>query len=180
MSYTLRTEKTWFQTMQELRETFTKWGIDDYQIQPEREPFIPKRGMVRTEKQEREARRVRVFFVQPDGEETTLEMDDQPTPRDNLRVLYLAIEDMRMIDKRGLKKVMRQAYGHLPAPQTDLAVMSPYEVLGVSTKVPLSVIEGIYRAKARAAHPDLNNGDDTEMKRLNIAIAAIRRERGGT
>ncbi len=181
MSYTMRTDKTWYQTMQELRDTFAKWGITNYQIQPEREPFIPKRGFIRSERQERELRRVRVSFVQPDGEETTLEMDDHATPRDNLRVLYLAIEDMRMIEKRGLKKVMRQAYGQLPAPKnTAVSIMSPYSILGVQPDAPMEVVEAAYKAKARKAHPDLHGGDDTEMKQLNATIATIRKERNQT
>ncbi|MDP9315381.1 MAG: J domain-containing protein, partial [Chloroflexota bacterium] len=107
-----------------------------------------------------------------------LEMDDHATPRDNLRVLYLAIEDMRMIEKRGLKKVMRQAYGQLPPPKTNIAVMSPYNVLGVQPDAPMEVVEAVYRAKAKTVHPDVPGGSAEVMQQLNEAIAAIRRERG--
>jgi hypothetical protein len=51
----------------------------------------------------------------------------------------------------------------------------PYEVLGVRSDAPEEVIKAAYKAQAKRFHSDLG-GDDAEMRRVNAAFEAIRRQ----
>lgn len=91
----------------------------------------------------------------------------------NLRCCYLALDSMRLNERRGIGDVLREAYAQLPAAPRAL---DPYEVLGVRSDTPLEDIEAVYRSKARRAHPDAG-GSDAQMKELNEAIKKIRDQR---
>jgi hypothetical protein len=52
----------------------------------------------------------------------------------------------------------------------------PYGVLGVRKDAPDEVIKAAYKAQAKRFHSDLG-GDEAEMKRVNAAFEAIRRQR---
>jgi hypothetical protein len=51
----------------------------------------------------------------------------------------------------------------------------PYVVLGVRSDAPEEVIKAAYKAQAKRFHSDLG-GDDAEMRRVNAAFEAIRRQ----
>lgn len=51
------------------------------------------------------------------------------------------------------------------------------DVLGVMPTAPLAVAEAAYRALAKSTHADIG-GSDARMRRLNLAIAAARKELG--
>jgi hypothetical protein len=101
-----------------------------------------------------------------------LVMDKQARAVDNLRVLYLAVEAMRMNDQRGLTDVVRQAYAQLPAPVEQ----NVYAVVGARPEWSLSQIEEAYRARARHLHPD-SGGATAAFQELTAAMDAIRKER---
>ena len=164
-SYILRTEKKWGETLADLEDTFRLWGIHEWTV-------TPMRPRSRGRYQGKDERRVTLHYLK-DGAEIDLPMDQQDRAEDNLRVLYLAVEAMRMNEKRGIADVVRDAYLQLPAP---LKVRDPYEVLGVRSDSPIEVVEAAYRALAKQAHPDA--GGSTEvMTSLNEAVAQIRKER---
>jgi len=59
----------------------------------------------------------------------------------------------------------------------DTALGNAYVMLGVLPSAPRAVIEAAYRALAKDAHPDVG-GSEAQMRALNAAMTAIRKERG--
>ena len=51
-----------------------------------------------------------------------------------------------------------------------------YEILGLSTYASIEDIKKSYRKLALKTHPDKNNGDDTEFKRINSAYEILSNE----
>jgi hypothetical protein len=173
MAYNLTTEKTWSQTLDDLAETFRKWRIAKWSV----EPANPGRKAANKHQNQHE-RTVTLRFTRSGGE-TVLVSRDQDRAVDNLRALYLAVERMRLIDAAGLTDIVRQAYAQLPAPQAAAALpRSPYAVLGVQPDAPLTVCEAAWKARLKSVHPDAG-GTDAQAVAVNAAMDAIRKERGG-
>lgn len=173
MPYTLTTKKTWAQTRDMLADTFEKWGVADWNIiAPEGlKPAQYTNGFYYNASQ----RAVTVrWTTRQEKREIRLAMSEQSRPVDNLRVLALAIEAMRMNEVRGIGRTIQDAYLQLAAPQ---AARDPYEVLQVRPDAAMEVIEAVYKSLAKKAHPDAG-GSDAAMKELNEAIERIRNERG--
>ena len=160
MPYRIHTKKTWYETYAELEEMFAKWGVVDYGIAGN----PAARGAV--------DRSVTVRFMHRSGREVAVKKGDQERPVDNLRALYLALEDMRMLEVRGLGDVVGHAYLQLEAPKLK---RDPYEVLGVRSDAPKSVIDAAYRARAKEVHSDMGNGSDDSFKDLQDAYERIGR-----
>ena len=99
-------------------------------------------------------------------------MDKQQRATDNLRVLYLAVEAMRLNEKRGLGEIVESAYLQLAAPSQAI---DPYELLEIRPDASLEVAEAVYKAKVRNIHPD-RGGSSEHMKALNRAIDEIRKK----
>src|SRR5947209_10255232 len=99
-------------------------------------------------------------------------MGKQRRAVDNLRVLYLAVEAMRMNEKRGISDVIESAYLQLAAPAQAI---DPYELLEIRPDASLEVAEAAYKAKVRNEYPD-RGGSTEHMKRLNQAIHEIRKK----
>lgn len=172
-TYRITTEKTWDETLADLDETFRKWKVTSWRTDPQR----PPRKKYQTEPE----RTVTLRYTQVGGE-VVLVSRKQARAEDNLRALYLAVERMRMIDVADLTDIVRQAYAQLPPPKAEdqaqpAGSSDPYVVLGVQRGDPLDLIEAIYRARMRTAHPDLG-GNTPQALQLNSAIEAIRKEKG--
>ncbi|MDQ3764671.1 MAG: hypothetical protein M3460_24970 [Actinomycetota bacterium] len=78
------------------------------------------------------------------GKTVTLTMGEQKRAVDNLRVLYLAVEAMRLNERRGISDVIASAYLQLEAPTE---IVDPYEVLEIRPDTPLEVAEAAYKQK---------------------------------
>lgn len=174
MAYTLTTRKTWAQCVQDLRNEFRLWSITDWQIDP-----VPEG----TRADPAFARRVVLRFSLR-GQEIVWTQEAQNRRVDNLRVLFLIVESMRLNELRGLGTAMREAYLSLPPPKDEgegftarETPKSPYDVLGVGVNAPMEVIEAAYRQLAKSAHPDAG-GSTAQMAVLNEAISVLR-ERSG-
>lgn len=150
--------------MKELAETFEKWGVKEWDTN------YPKGARLEGYHQSEEDRTVRLTY-QKNGKPINLTMGKQARAVDNLRVLYLSVEAMRMNEKRGISDVIESAYLQLAAPVQE---RSPWEVLGIFEGSPLEVAEAVYRAKAKQIHPDAG-GSEQKMKELNKAIEDIRK-----
>ncbi len=157
MSYTIHTTISWAQTMRELRETMAKWGVADWDVYKPSE-----RGGT-----------VMLKYVK-NGRSVTLPMGSQARADDNLRVLYLAVEAMRMNEKRGLGEVIQEAYLQLAAPEKEI---DPWELLGIRPDAAIELAEAAWKVKMKTAHPDAG-GSEEQVKKLNAAIEAVRKERG--
>lgn len=163
--YTIKTEKTWAQTMREITETFRSWGVDDWN------PNYPKGARLEGMRQTEEERTVVITYVK-DGKTIVLKMGKQARAVDNLRVLYIALESLRMNERRGIGELLQDAYLQLAAPER---IRSPYEILGIYPDSPLAVAEAMYKELAKKSHPDAG-GSDEAMRKLNLAIQQIRDE----
>lgn len=152
--YSLRTEKAWYETKSDLEATFRKWGVADFQVsgRPSRREYG----------QTEEERTVTVRFMHPEGREVTVTMKSQSRSVDNFRALYLGLEDMRMMEVRGISDIVRDAYLQLAAPKGQ---RDPYEVLGVRSDADGDVIRAAYQAKVKRLHPDAGPSADADAFR---------------
>lgn len=170
MSYSIRTDVPLSKTEQELQRSLELWGASnvtvDYNVENRRRDNFT---LTRAE------RAVTVSWTTRGGHPMALAMDEQDRPRDNLRVLFLAIDSMRLNEKRGIDQVMRTAYLQLDGP----AAADPWRVLGLSASATFEQAQAAYRALAKAAHPDLGGSPDGhEMAELNAAWGAVKKARG--
>lgn len=167
-TYRLATDLSWARTQDDLAETFRLWDVNRWSIHCKLARRFADRSY-----QTREERRVELRYVKQ-RHEVYLEMDRQERAVDNLRVLYLAVEAMRLNERRGLAEVIGEAY--LQLPPGSPRVHDPYEVLGVRPDTDMEVIEAAYRALAKKLHPD-TGGSVEKMQELNTALERIKEER---
>lgn len=170
MTYRIDAKKTWRETHDALSREFERWGIVSWSAVPNVQPH-----RVNAPAHNRSEAAVTVRWSKGDSE-IVLMLDTQPSPKDNLRALYLCVEAMRLIEARGVSDLVRSAYLQLDAPQ---AARDPYELLGVRPDAPLEVVEASYRALAKAAHPDAGGSGDA-MAELNAALERVRADRAVT
>jgi len=149
----------------QLAETMAKWGVTDWQTNN------PRGARSTVYQQTEKDRTVELTYVKQ-GKTVTLRMGKQMRAVDNLRVLYLAVESMRMNEKRGIGDVLESAYLQLASPAP---VQDPYEVLEIRDGASLDVAEAAWKAKIRNNHPD-RGGSEHHMKILNQAIEEIRKK----
>jgi DnaJ-domain-containing protein 1 len=107
------------------------------------------------------------------GRSVTLPMGSQARADDNLRILYLAVEAMRMNDKRGLGEVIQEAYLQLAGPEPTI---DPYQLLGIRPDASIEFAEAAWKFLMKTAHPDAG-GSEEQVKKLNAAIEQVRKER---
>src|SRR5207248_10099276 len=163
-NYSLTTKKTWHETMQELDGEMRRWGVRQW------ETNYPKGERSDAWSQKEEDRTVKLTYHK-NGITVTLVMGKQNRAVDNLRVLYLAVEAMRLNERRGSSDVLESAYVQLAAPTQAI---DPYECLEIRPDASLEVAEAAYKAKVRNIHPD-RGGSNEQMKALNRAIEEIRK-----
>jgi DnaJ-domain-containing protein 1 len=157
--YRMRTKKSWADTYGELGEQFAMWS-----------ELRGRRINWRVDNM-RGRREVTLTYQIAEEPEVRLDMANHPTAEDNLRVLYLAIEALRLNEVRGIADVVRAAYLALPAPARQ---RDPYEVLGVRPDADPEIVDAAFRAAAKTAHPD-HGGSDEAMAELNAAYEAVKR-----
>ena len=167
--YVHHTDKTWSQLEQLLADCFDKWGVREWEARS-------AGRMLRTAKYSEQDETTRAATVEwrPRGaaDTITLTLSEQARAVDNLAVLVIGIDQMRLNEKRGLTNVMQQAYLQLAAPPRE---RDPYEVLGVRRDSPREVLEASYKALAKSRHPDAG-GSDEAMAELNAAYERIKAE----
>lgn len=173
MGYSLKTDMTWADTRQDIEETMRKWGVDDWNLIHHKNAPASSRVYY---SQGQDERRVTLRYVLR-GQEIRLPMDRQNRAVDNLRVLYLALEAMRMNEQRGISDVMQEAYLQLAGP-TGPRKRDPWEVLGLRPDAPLEVVEASYKALAKSVHPD-TGGTNEQMAELTEAYETVKRQLNG-
>lgn len=168
------TQKSWAETIDDLDATFHRWGVAVWGVEPRNAP--------RKVHQSEAERRVSVFWNLR-GQDMSLTLGRFPTAQENLRAIYISIEEARKIEGRGVTELMQQIFKQLPAPgaiqstdqQAAVIGKDPYSILGVLRTAPLEIIEAAYRRGAKIA---ANNNDQGALTMFNLAIEAIRKERG--
>lgn len=163
--YKHTTKFNWQKTYADLAKTFSMWEVSSWAV------IEPKKKRLDDYWATEEERTVSVRF-ELRGKTVNLTMNKQKRAVDNFRVLYIAIEDMRMQERRGISEVMESAYLQLNAPIQE---QNPYDILGLPRDTAKSVCEAQYKELAKAAHPD-NGGSPERMSILNQAIEKIRRK----
>jgi len=163
--YKLTTKFGWHEIYRKLSITMKKWEVHSWDVN---EPAGVRNP--RDYNQSEEDRRV-IIDYKLRGKNIRLIMDQQNTARDNFRVLTIALEAMRMNERRGIGEIMESAYLQLSG---AVANQTPYEVLGIMPDSPIDVAEAVYRAKAKIAHPD-QGGSKEQMAALSKAIEDIRK-----
>ena len=151
--------------MQELEEQMRLWGVTEW------ETNYPRGARSEAEQQKEIDRTVKLTYHKH-GKSVTLVMGKQNRAVDNLRVLYLAVEAMRLNERRGISEVLESAYLQLAAPTQEI---DPYELVEIRPDASLEVAEAAYKAKVRTLHPD-KGGSTEQMKALNRAIDEIRKK----
>jgi hypothetical protein len=164
-SYSLSTKKTWRETYIELSDTMDKWGIISWKVTE------PKGAKKEVFNQSDEERTITLTYLLR-GRTISLTMGKQDRAVDNLRVLFLAVEAMRLNERRGISDVLESAYLQLAAPTQEI---DPYELLEIRPDASLEVAEAVYKAKVRNIHPD-RGGSTEHMKIFNKAIEEIRKK----
>ena len=167
-TYTISTRVSWDETLRELGETFRKWGIYEWTVSP-----VRPRARADRHYQTDEERTVTLIYTHGSGRDVRLTMDKQTRAQDNLRVLYLATEALRMNETRGIDNVIADAYLQLAAPSH----VDPWEVLGIRPDADIEIVHAAYKARAKTVHPD-HGGSAEAMKDLNDAYDRIKKERG--
>lgn len=166
--YRLNNPKSWTDSMRELEIEFDRWdGVVVFTVEP---PLVPYRDQ--DIQREGDDAAVIVRWERVDGRRVEVKLDTFQTLRENLRIAFLNVRDMRLIEVRGGEKAMASAYLQLESggapPERD-----PYEVLGIRPDQPVEFAEVAYKAQAKACHPD-KGGTDADMEELNRAIERIR------
>lgn len=159
MTYRIRSKQAWSETERDIGWCFERWRVRDWEIQKN-----VMGSRVHSANLTREERAVSIRFVLR-GRPVTVSLDSQERPIDNLRALYLCLEDMRMLEVRGLAETVQSAYKQLAAPAAE---RDPYEVLGLRPGATRDEVEAMWKVKARAAHPDAG-GSNEAMAALNAA-----------
>jgi len=154
----------WATTMADLGETFEKWGVTQWEVRPMRE-VDKKYHWPGTDNPPE----VTVSYVHH-GDTVKLAMSKHPYYFQNFRILFFALETMRMNEARGLDEVLRDAYLQLSAPARE---RDPWEVLGLRSDADQDAIEAVYRAKAKRLHPDVG-GSAEAFQELQKAYEAVK------
>lgn len=179
--YSVTTDKTWARILDDIEESMRKWSVPrGWRV----ETILAPRSSTK-QNQTAQERTVTLHWRRRE-KDYTITMSNQSRAVDNLLVIWLILETLRLNDARGyaqqIADVYRQEFPALPAPGQSgqaaptQASTSPYVVLFVREDAPLAVCDAAYRALMKAAHPD-SGGDTTQAARLNAAITAIRKER---
>ncbi len=166
-TYSISTQVSWDDTLRDLGETFRKWDIYEWTVAPVRPRA--RANAYQTD----EERMVTLIYTHGSGRDVRLAMGKQARAQDNLRVLYLATEALRMNEARGIGDVIADAYLQLAPPSH----VDPWELLGIRPDADIEIVHAAYKAKAKSAHPDAG-GSDEAMKEINDAYERIKQERG--
>lgn len=157
MSYGhLATRKSWSETRDDILEALRKWGI------PREDVEFPLY---------RDAQQKVVLRFTLNRKWVVVECNRFPTPEQNLRALYAAIDDTRLAYQRGIGPIVATIATAFALPSGQ---RTPEEVLGVpaGTKDQAALREA-YRKRAKETHPDVVGGNAEEFKRLQRAAEAL-------
>ena len=164
MSYVVRTNKSWGSLQRELATEFERWGVHKW------ETNLPRGAVKEGFNQSESERTVELDYILR-GKPIHLVMGKQARATDNLRVLTLAIESMRLNEKRGIAETIQNAYLQIEAPVRQ---RSPWEVLGIMPGSSVEVATAVWKELSKTRHPD-RGGTQEQMLELNQAIENIRK-----
>lgn len=171
-AYKMRTEKTWFDTEDQIALEFRRWHVKEWKV--------TKVG---------NGARVRWMPPRPGAEMVNLESTDQRTAAENLRKLFYVVQYLRNLEAKGFSQLVGDYYAQTMAlavrPEDAATTREPWQILGVAFGVEQEVVEAAYRALAKRYHPDTVSDADkaqstTRMREANAAMTMIRQQMGWT
>jgi hypothetical protein len=183
MAYSVTTKKTWARILDDIEDSLAKWG--GVALGWRVETLLAPRSATK-QNQTIEERTVTLHWIRR-GKPYTITMKNQWRAVDNVLVIWLILETLRLNDARGYAEqiagVYRQEFPALPGPgQTGAAekaarpIDGAYALLHVRSNAPIEVCEAAYRALTKLFHPDVTGSTATQQS-LNQAIEMIRKER---
>ena len=111
-----------------------------------------------------------------DGEQFAIACDHYADLRDNVRSVYLWINETRLRSQRPVTTGDAEfAAARLPSGDNEEAVVAtaaPHEVLEVAPDASDAVVEAAYREQVKSAHPD-QGGDPASLERVKNAKEAM-------
>lgn len=181
MAYSVTTKKTWSRILDDIEDSLGKWGgvAQGWRV----DTLLAPRSATK-QNQTLEERTVTLHWARK-GKTYAITMKNQWRAVDNLLVIWLILETLRLNDARGYAEqiagVYRQEFPALPGPGAPPAAArptnrTPYELLHVLSTAPIEVCEAAYRAMTKIYHPDVS-GSAAMQQRLNDAIEQIRKEK---
>lgn len=117
---------------------------------------------------------IAVYFTRK-GKEMVLACDKFARREDNMRAITKTIDAIRGIERWGSSDMMERAFTGF----TQLGYDSGrkwWDVLGVASDAPASVVDAAYYQRRSATHPD-KGGDAAEFAAVNAAYATYEKER---
>lgn len=159
MAYRINTTMSVESTMNELGIMFRKWRVprNDWDV-----AMSANSGSVT------------IKFRHPSGKWITVTKDDQGSVRANIRVLYLGLEEIRMIEVRGLSSLIAVTMLQIEGPKGDRPDLeAAYKTLGVPKGASTDECERAFREKVNTVHP-ARGGSDEELRQALEAIETIR------
>lgn len=111
-----------------------------------------------------------------DGDQFAVACDHYAKLRDNVRSVYLWINETRLRSQRPVRTGDAEfAAARLPSGDDEegvVATAAPHEVLEVAPDASDAVVEAAYRQKMKSAHPD-QGGDTAQFERVKDARDAM-------
>lgn len=157
----LNTNKTFSESIGELKDVFRKWGIP------------PSNYVLPTFKDSANALGAVTIHVKMRDEWQDLVSErwkgEREAPIKNLRALVLALDAARLADQRGLGQLFAHVVTKMLALPPGPKEEEPHDVLGVSRTAPSSIIRAAYLQLVKETHPDTGHGNETEFKRVKAA-----------
>lgn len=159
----LNTKKTWQESLADIADAFRKWGVQDY--------VLPQ------SMQSEQTGEVRVTFALH-GQWTDL-ICARWRPgtfmwlERNIRAIYLAIDNTRLMDQRGLGSLLAAAAAPLALPS---ATREPLDVLGLNgdaVTYTIGDLQTAFRNRIKIVHPDMPNGSRAAYDELMTAAEAL-------
>lgn len=126
-------------------------------------------GNYKSNQSEPKDKGVAVYF-ELDGKPIVLCCDKWNKVGCNIVAIAKTIEAMRGLERWGVTETKRAFDGFAALPDTaDVQAVTCWTVLGIERTRNKDVINNAWRAKARAAHPDMPGGSHEAMTALNTA-----------
>jgi hypothetical protein len=182
VAYSVTTKKTWAAILDDIEDSLARWrGVTLWRV----DTVLAPRSSTKQNQTEQE-RTVTLHYTRK-GKPYQIKMDRQRRAVDNLLVIWLILETLRLNEARGfaaeIAAVYRQEFPALPAPgQSGQAAAQPtrsdgaYALLHLRSNAPIEVCEAAYRALSKLFHPDVTGSSATQQS-LNAAIEIIRKEK---
>lgn len=177
MAYSVTTKKTWSAILDDIEDSLARWrGVTLWRV----DTILAPRSSTK-QSQSQQERTITLHYTRK-GRAYQIKMDRQRRAVDNLLVIWLILETLRLNEARGyaaeIAAVYRQEFPALPAPSAAPTPSStgPYALLYVRNNAPIEVCEAAYRALTKLFHPDVT-GSTAVQQSLNEAIEFVRKEK---